>query len=246
VTLLPRGRPSESRWARTCRRDPSSLASRLVQCFAESTADSRDLLRSIGTRTAPGTRIEYCTADSPVLDWVRERATGMRYLPALGMLWRVLGCGSDAVVACDSPGGVALAGGGLAATSRDWARLVRLQVNGAVADESVVGADWTDKSSLPSRAFLAPGRLPSSISTHAGIGYHWWPLDEAGRRVTADGSRGQFGYVDRDLGVVVVKTSLGPYDDWLVDRQHRDLSYLGLPLVARAAAAQRPDQQECA
>jgi CubicO group peptidase (beta-lactamase class C family) len=86
--------------------------------------------------------------------------------------------------------------------------------------------------------------LPSSISTHAGIGYHWWPLDEAGRRVTADGSRGQFGYVDRDLGVVVVKTSLWPYDDWLVDRQHRDLSYLGLPLIACAAATARPDEQE--
>ena len=32
-----------------------------------------------------------------------------------------------------------------------------------------------------------------------------------------------------------LKTSLWPYDDWLVDRQMRDLSYLGLPLVAAAA-----------
>lgn len=225
-------------------RDPTSPASRLVRCFAESTADSRDLLRGIGTRTAPGTRFEYCTADSQVLDWVRERATGVPYIPALEALWRALGCESDAVVATDFPGGVALAGGGLAATSRDWARLVGLQVDGAAAGERVVGPDWAGTSSAPSRAFLAPGRLPSAITTHAGFGYHWWPLDDAGRRVTADGSRGQFGYVDRDLGVVVVKTSLWPYDDWLVDRQHRDLSYLGLPLIACAAAAARPDEQE--
>ena len=62
------------------------------------------------------------------------------------------------------------------------------------------------------------------------------PLDAAGRRVTADGSRGQFAFMDRDLDVVVVKTSAWPYDDWLVDRQLRDLSYLGLPEIARAAA----------
>ncbi len=90
---------------------------------------------------------------------------------------------------------------------------------------------------------MAPGRLPSSITTHAGFGYHWWPLDPDGVRVTSDGSRGQFGYVDRDLGVAVLKTSLWPYDDFLVDRQQRDLSYLGLPLVA-AAARTTPDTTE--
>ena len=83
--------------------------------------------------------------------------------------------------------------------------------------------------------WMAPGRLPSSISTHVGFGYHWWPLDADGVRVTSDGSRGQFGYVDHDLRVAVLKTSLWPYDDFLVDRQQRDLSYLGLPLVAAAA-----------
>ena len=51
-------------------------------------------------------------------------------------------------------------------------------------------------------------------------------------QVTADGSRGQFGYVDHALDVAVLKTSLWPYDDVLVDRQMRDLSYLGLPAVA--------------
>ena len=84
----------------------------------------------------------------------------------------------------------------------------------------------------PARPFTAPGRLPSSITTHAGFGWHWWPLGDDGLQVTSDGSRGQFGYVDRTLGVAVLKTSLWPYDDVLVDRQLRDLSYLGLPLVA--------------
>ena len=73
-----------------------------------------------------------------------------------------------------------------------------------------------------------------TLTTHAGFGLHWWPLDDTGRLVTADGSRGQFTFVDRDTGVVVVKTSQWPYDE-PTDRQCRDLSYLALPAIARAA-----------
>ena len=225
-------------------RDPTSPASRLLACFADSSGDSRELLASVRPRHQPGTRFEYCTADSQVLDWVRERATGAPFAAALGELWRDLGCEADAVVWTDGPAGVAMAGGGLAAASRDWARVAMLQVDGTVAGEKVLDAAWVDRSAAPSRAFLAPGRLPSSITSHAGFGYHWWPLDEAGRRVTADGSRGQFAYVDRDLGVVVVKTSQWPHDDWLIDRQHRDLSYVGLPLIARAAADLRTSGEQ--
>ena len=236
-------------------RDPTSLASRLLGCFAAGSGDSRDLLGRVGVGATPGTRWEYCTADSQVLDWVRERATGSTYTQALGELWRVLGCACDALVATDATdapggpsdgtGGVPLAGGGLAATARDWARLGMLQVDGTrdgTGEEPgrVLEREWVDRSCAPPLAFLAPGRLPSGITTHAGFGYHWWPLDRRGRRVTADGSRGQFVYVDRDLEVVVVKTSRWPYDDWLADRQYRDLSYLGLPEVAAAAASARP------
>jgi hypothetical protein len=83
---------------------------------------------------------------------------------------------------------------------------------------------------------LGVGRLPSSITTHAGFGYHWWLMDDEGRRLTADGSRGQFAAADRRTGAVVVKTSLWPYDDFLVDRQARDLSYLGLHALLDAVA----------
>jgi CubicO group peptidase (beta-lactamase class C family) len=220
-------------------RDPTSFASRLLACFSEGTGNSRDLLRSVGRKAEPGTRYEYCTADSQVLDWVRERATGRPYAEALTALWATLGCEADALVSVDAPGGVALAGGGLAAAARDWARIGMLEVDGTHDGAAVLDAGWVERSAAPSQPFLAPGRLPSSITTHAGFGFHWWPLDVAGRHLTADGSRGQFVYVDRDEGVVVVKTSQWPYDDFLVDRQHRDLSYLGLVEVARAAVRSR-------
>ena len=216
-------------------RDPSSAASRLVACFGPGGGESRALLARVGPRSAPGTRWEYCTADSQVLDWARERATGTSYDVALGALWRTLGCTSDAFVGTDAAG-VPMAGGSLAATARDWARIGLLELDGTVAGEQVLDPEWVHRSTRAPYPFTETGRLPSSITTHAGFGWHWWPLDTTGRRATADGSRGQFAYVDRDLDVVVVKTSQWPYDDALADRQYRDLSYLGMPAVALAAS----------
>ncbi len=208
-------------------RDPRSLASRLVGCFTDD-GDSRGLLREVGPGVLPGTRFAYCTADSQVLDWVREAATGLTYAEDLARLWRDLGCTRAATVAVDGAG-VALAGGGLAATSRDWARVALLAVAGVTdRGERLLDDHWVDAAARPAYPFSGVGRLPSSITTHAGFGYHWWPMDDTGRRVTADGSRGQLAAVDRHTGAVVVKTSRWPYDDVLVDRQARDLSYLGL------------------
>jgi len=144
------------------------------------------------------------------------------------------------VVGLDQPagqGGVAMAGGSLAATARDWARIGTLQFDGRWRDRQVVSRSWVQASSRPEREFLAPGRLPSTITTHAGFGYHWWPLDPAGEHVMADGMRGQFVYVDRPRRVVVVKTSAWPYGDAWWDRQCRDLCYLALPAIAGAAFA---------
>jgi len=86
------------------------------------------------------------------------------------------------------------------------------------------------------------GLLASSITSFAGFGYHWWPMDGTGRRLTADGSRGQFACADRSTGAVVVKTSQWPYDDFLVDRQARDLSYLGLHAVLDALTQKEKQQ----
>jgi len=110
-------------------------------------------------------------------------------------------------------------------------------VDGTWDGAPVVDAGWARASSRPGRPLLRPGRLPSTITTHAGFGYHWWPLDAEGHRVTADGMRGQFVYVDRPRRTVVVKTSAWPYEDAWWDRQCRDLCYLALPAIAEAAAA---------
>lgn len=219
--------------------DPASFASRMIGRWRDGTGGIRDLVAEIPDGVPPGTRYAYCSPDSMVLDWVRERATGQTFAEALAGLWQAVGAERPAVVGLDAPqeqGGVAMAAAALAATARDWARLGLLQVDGSWNGVRVVSPEWVAASSRPERAFLAPGRLPSTITTHAGFGYHWWPLDTEGARVTADGMRGQFVYVDRPRRTVVVKTSAWPYADPAWDRQCRDLCYLALPVIAEAAA----------
>lgn len=220
--------------------DPTSPASRFLQRWRQQLGGSRDALTSMPAGDPPGTRYAYCSPDSMVLDWVRERATGMTYPEALAALWATIGAEQPAVVGLDAPedeGGVAIAAGALGATARDWARLGWLQIDGRWRGTPVLDPAWVDASSRPELPFLRPGRLPSRITTHAGFGHHWWPLDDAGRTVMADGMQGQFVYVDRDARAVVVKLSAWPYEDPWWDRQCRDLSYLALPAIAVAAAA---------
>jgi CubicO group peptidase (beta-lactamase class C family) len=219
-------------------RDPDGPAAALMARWRTGVGGMREQLTRIPAGDPPGTRFAYCSPDSMVLDWVRERATGVAFADALTTLWRRLGAEHDAEVGLDAPaasGGVAVAAGSLACTARDWARLGALQVDGGWRGSPVLAAGWVEDTSRPSLPQLRPGRLPSTITTHAGFGGHWWPLDDAGRRVTADGMRGQFVYVDRPRRTVVVKTSAWAYDDPWHDRQCRDLCYLALPVIAEAA-----------
>jgi len=217
--------------------DPDSPASRFLRRWHDGVGGLRESLLEMPPGYPPGSRYAYCTPDSLALDWARERATGEPFAAALAPLWSALEAERPAIVGLDEPGGVAMAGGSLAASARDWARIGTLQIDGRWDDRQVVSRSWVEASSRPEREFLAPGRLPSTITTHAGFGYHWWPLDPAGEHVMADGMRGQFVYVDRPRRIVVVKTSAWPYEDAWWDRQCRDLSYLALPAIADAAVA---------
>jgi CubicO group peptidase (beta-lactamase class C family) len=219
-------------------RNPAGPAAAFMARWRTGAGGMRAELAGIPAGDPPGSRWAYCSPDSMVLDWVRERATGDSFGEALAGLWSRLGAERPAVVGLDAPvdrGGVAMAAGALACTARDWARLGMLQVDGCAGGERVLSQSWVEETSTPPLRQLRPGRLPSTITTHAGFGGHWWPLDDAGTRATADGMRGQFVYVDRPLRTVVVKTSAWPYDDPWWDRQCRDICYLALPAIALAA-----------
>ena len=218
--------------------DPASPAARMLSRCRDGHGGLRDTVASVPAGRPPGSRFAYCSPDSLVVDWVRERASGQTFAEGLTDLWRVVGAEQPAVVGLDAPlqrGGVAMAAAAMCATARDWARLGLLQVDGCWRGQRVLDAGWVRDSSRASYSFTRPGRLPSRMTTHAGFGYHWWPMDESGDRVMADGMQGQFVYVDRPRRVVVAKMSAWPYDDSWQDRQLRDLCYLALPDIAEAA-----------
>ena len=146
-------------------RDPDSLASRLLACFA-SGGDSRALLREVRAGVPPGTRFSYCTADSQVLDWVRERATGRPYADDVAR------CGATSA-APTTPrsrvdgAGVAMAGGGLAATARDWARVARLAVDGAQTTGRVAARPRLGRGGRAAGVPLPRGRPAAQQHHHA-------------------------------------------------------------------------------
>ena len=59
--------------------DPDSAASRMIGRWREGLGGIRGLIADIPAGDPPGTRYAYCSPDSMVLDWVRERATGQTF-----------------------------------------------------------------------------------------------------------------------------------------------------------------------
>ena len=209
-------------------RDPDGPATALVGAFATG-GSSRALLpgSARATRRAPATRTARPTPRCST--GCANAPPASRFRDALGELWRELGCTEDAMVAVDGDG-VALAGGGVAAAAGDWARIGLLQLDGAGRAASAARG-----SSLPAVAAV-PGARPAPRAAVDARRVRLplvAPRRRAAPRVAADGSRGQFVYVDRPRRTVVVKTSAWPYADAAHDAHCRDLTYRTLPAHRR-------------
>ena len=132
-----------------------------IACFVGDGGARATLLAEIGPQDPPGTRCEYCTADSQVLDWVRERATGAAYDEALGELWAHArlrprrGRRRRREPACRWP---AAAWPPRRVTGCGW-RPLQLDRHGV--RRPVLDRDWIERAARR-RTLAAPGRLPSS------------------------------------------------------------------------------------
>ena len=212
-------------------RDPASPASRLLGCFALGRRLACAAARGAAERRSghpvqllhrrlAGARLGARASHRP---HVRRRRS-----PASGS---TSAAPDDAAVAVDGSR-VAMAGGGLAATARDWARVALLAVDGG----ALLDADWVEAAARPTYPFLAAGPAaehaspPTQASATTG-----GPSTPRVTGVTADGSRGQF-VVRRpahrrrrrqDLAVALRRRRARP--------TARDLSYLGLHAAARHA-----------
>ena len=117
---------------------------------------------------APGTRFNYSTGETHVVGAVLRQAVGAPVAHYLSQrIWAPFGMEADATWWLESPDGLEVAGSGLSARLRDFARFGLFMLAGGVAaGRQVLPDDWV---AAATRDQLPPGHdLP--------YGYMWWPM----------------------------------------------------------------------
>jgi CubicO group peptidase (beta-lactamase class C family) len=155
---------------------------------------------------APGTFNRYNSTDTHVLGMVLRRATGGSLAEYLrDRLWQPLGMEADGFWMVDGAG-AEMAGVGLNAVLRDYARLGCCYLNGGAWNGAqIVPRAWVQASVTPDAPHLRPGAR-ASAERSLGYGYQWWVPDDSGA-YSAIGVYNQFVWVDPATRTVVAKTS---------------------------------------
>ncbi len=93
-------------------------------------------LITLGRDGPHGGVFTYRSADTDMLGWVCERASGTRMADLIsGLIWRPIGAEHDAEITCD-PLGSAVHDGGVSATARDLARFGQMLIDDGTAGRS--------------------------------------------------------------------------------------------------------------
>lgn len=169
-----------------------------------------EYLRTLRKDGAHGKAFAYKTVNTEVLCWVMHRASGWA-LPELlsRRIWSQLPCEEDAYISVD-PQGVAMGGGGLAATLRDLARFGELmRCEGA----------WQGRQVVPA-AVVADLRRGGDREKFALAGYTllagysyrdmWWVTHNEHGAFEARGIHGQRLYIAPGADLVVARFASHP------------------------------------
>jgi CubicO group peptidase (beta-lactamase class C family) len=171
-------------------------------------------LTTLGTAGPHGGSFTYRSADTDMLGWVCERASGVRMADLVSRhIWAPIGAEADADIACDMVGS-AIHDGGISAAARDLARFGQmLLAGGQVQGRQVVPASWLDD------AFSADADVRDAFArseNHLFLPGGWyrsqfWVLPGLrGDLLVCLGIHGQMVCVDRESGTVCVKLSSWP------------------------------------
>ncbi|WP_248802903.1 serine hydrolase domain-containing protein [Pseudomonas sp. MWU13-2100] len=175
-------------------------------------------LPSLQKRGEHGGFFHYVTATTEALAWVMERASGKACDQLLQEIWSQLGCERDGYFMAD-PWGRSVAGAGFSATLRDMARFGRLLANDGrhdglqlLSSETVAriaaGSDPALYAADPDFSQWTPGASYRS---------QWYVFNDHSQALMAGGIHGQYLFVDKCSGVVIVKQSslvdaVSPFD----------------------------------
>lgn len=170
----------------------------------------REMLARFGPNgKAQGEVFHYVSPNTDVAAWIAERVTGQSYAELLqDYLWQPMGAEYAALMTVDRFG-TARAAGGLNATLRDMGRIAMLMTDNdavqgilpkAFLDETYLQGDAEAWASSRLAAYMEGGRYRNK----------WYVKPGPEQAALAIGIHGQWLYVNRDRGVVIVKQSSQP------------------------------------
>ncbi len=156
----------------------------------------------------------YRSADTDMLGWVCERASGVRMADLISdLIWKPVGAEFEAEITCDGVGS-AIHDGGMSATARDVARFGQMLLeDGYVAGVPVVPSTWLAQSRAIDPDIRGAFASSASESTLTGGWYRnqfWFVPGPLGDLQVCLGIHGQMVVVDRATRTVSVKFSSWP------------------------------------
>lgn len=166
-------------------------------------------------RTQPhGEMFTYRSADTDMLGWVCERASGTRMADLVSsLIWQPMGAESSAEITCDCVG-TGIHDGGISAVPRDLARFGQLLLdNGRVGGLEVVPASWLDDAwQRPDDVREAFARSDNEPVLPGGWyrNQFWFVPTVNGDALVCLGIHGQMVYVNPQTELVAVKLSSWP------------------------------------
>ena len=193
----------------------------------------RDLHSFFKTMTAShnghGGPFSYVSANTDLLGWAIERATGQTFASLVSvLLWKPMGAEHDAYITVDREGAPRCTGG-LCATTRDFARIGHLLLqNGSRGSDDVIPAAWIDDvAEQGDRDAWKKGEFAAAFAG-MDMSYRsgWYVINGEPQTLFAMGIHGQNLFVDRANRLVVAKVS----------SQDSPTDYQAVPLTHRAVA----------
>ncbi len=184
--------------------DPSSDRRRLLEAqIVQTPGAALAVMASLPRAVAAGSTFNYSTGETLIAGEVVRGAVGTSLSAYLSeKIWKPVGMQSDASWWLDSPDGHEIAGSGISASLRDYARFGQFfMTGGMIAGRRLLPEGWMVDAGSPKT--LTTGRTVQ-------YGYMWWPVEAPAGTVNANAfsAQGIFGqsiYLNPREQVVIVQ-----------------------------------------
>ncbi|WP_262692838.1 serine hydrolase domain-containing protein [Kordiimonas aestuarii] len=182
--------------------DPNSERRRVLDLqLAQKPGEILKFMSGLKRVAAPGTHWNYSTGETHVVGELLHAATGEYLADYLTRkIWARLGMQSDATWWLEAPDGLEVAGSGMAATLRDYARFGHFIMNdGVIAGERILPEGWVTEA----------GSAREIGGQTLDYGFMWWPVRAPAGTGFEDGfsARGIFGqymYINPARRILIV------------------------------------------